>query len=162
MTTPHTIYVLLFMPLLIQCTAMQKVNQLYPSDLYIEIVTGGVEPWERSENLIIWAHGTAVFETWQRQPAAEPEHRIEFFISTEALNRIWIIIQDSDFFSLDSIYVNDHVRGGSYAGIFVKHSDRSHAVRTQNVSLPIIHSLITTANEIIPDNYKLHYSIPEE
>jgi hypothetical protein len=151
--------------LLMQTVHSSQTNQeepQYPSDLYLEITTGGVEPWENKENVFIRSDGMGKFEEWSGQPSSEPLQRIEFQVSSNDLNSIWRLILKSEILSLDSNYVDPLIRGGSYAGIYIKFDKSSYSVRTQNIHIPIIQTLIQAINEIIPESYSLKYSIPEK
>jgi hypothetical protein len=153
---------ILLLMLTVHSSRENQDNLQYPSDLYLEIVTGGVEPWENREHVFLWSDGKAIFEIWSGQPSHVPLKKIEFTVSADDLLRIWRLIKKGEILSLDSTYTDPDIRGGSYAGIYIKFDQTSHSVRTQNIHIEVIQALILAINDIIPESYSLHYSIPEK
>ncbi len=132
-----------------------------PQDFKLVGTTGGVAPWAASETITIIANGQVHF--FSSQGGSSPQILLDtnFTISTSQIQQIWQTIQNENFFSLNSDYKDDTVRGGSIALFTITANGITKQVRVKNSAQQQIQNIISTINSNVPVDYNLNYTPPE-
>ena len=133
-----------------------------PSDFKLIVTAGGMELWEISETITIEADGNANF--YRSKGGSSPEVLLDtnFTITTEQVQQIWQSIQNENFFSLNSIYKDDTVIGGSFVVFTVTADGTTKQVTVKNISQQQIQNIISSINSNVPSDFNLNYTPPEK
>ena len=133
-----------------------------PQDFKLVGTTGGVAPWALSETITILANGQVHF--FRSQGGSSPEIFLDttFTISTSGIQQIWQTIQTENFFSLNSDFKDDTVRGGSIALFTITANGITKQVTVKNSAQQQIQNIISSINSSVPEDYNLNYTPPEK
>ena len=133
-----------------------------PQDFKLVGTTGGAAPWAVSETITILANGQVHF--FSSQGGSSPQILLDtnFTISTSQVEQIWQAIQNENFFSLNSDYKDDTVRGGSIALFTITANGTTKQVKVKNTAQQQIQNIISSINSNVPADYNLNYTPPEK
>lgn len=132
---------------------------IYPVDLKIEAIAGGVAPWTSLSMIQIDCQGYTVYSE------LNPEDRStctwvkvsDFYLTVEQMNTIWDAIEVNDFFNLEENY-STSVSDGSFAVMEITANGIMHTVTTENIEIDAFDSIIITINSVTPDDSELLYN----
>ena len=133
-----------------------------PSDFKLVGTTGGIAPWTESETITILANGQVHF--FSSKGGVSPQILLDtsFTINNAQTEKIWQAIQTENFFSLNSDYKDDTVKGGSIALFTITANGTTKQVKVKNTGQQEIQNIISTINSNIPADYNLNYTPPEK
>jgi hypothetical protein len=139
------------------CNQIGSTN-VFPQDLKIEGIAGGMHPWEENYTLLITAGGGGKYTKYiPGEVGAPPLEESEFKIGTPELRSIWNAIEQYNFFALEPDYIDENVTGGVFATLNIRAKGMTHRVNVQNVALPRFEAIIQVINEVTPPGNDLIY-----
>lgn len=137
-------------------------SQSIPSDLTLLAISGGLEPWSENRSIRIVSDGSAIYTRFfPGDIGADPIESSEFTLAREAMEELWLEIQQADFFSLEELYTDDNILGGSFLILEVSARGESHGVRVENLPHPVMEHLLEVINRLIPEGTELQYDAPD-
>ncbi len=133
--------------------------QTLPSDLKLIASCGGA-PWEVTETITILADGSGHFTSFQG--GSSPKFLLDtaFTLSSIQMQQIWQVIENENYFSLNSNYENDTLLDGSIALLTITANGVTKQVRVKNIAQSQIQNIISTINSNVPAEYNLKYVAP--
>ena len=133
-----------------QDTLSLKMNPL-PDKFIIQASSGGVAPWTEHTLLHIYTNGNADYIRYiPNDMTAPPLKETKFSLTSSHINELWQIIETNNFFSLDSLYVDENVKDGFRYILSVTTENKCHQVTVQNIHQPQFDRIIQTINRLIP------------
>src|SRR3989441_1263246 len=126
-----------------------------PADFNLSGYSGGLAPWENTVHLTIDSAGNGAY--FVRQTHADPFVMLRTFQLTKAqLDLIYLSAIIHQFFVLDTAYKSGAI-DGSFLELTIRAIGTSHYVRSINIAVPALDSLVREVNAITPDSLDLFY-----
>ncbi|HYQ85906.1 MAG TPA: T9SS type A sorting domain-containing protein [Bacteroidota bacterium] len=126
-----------------------------PADFHLSGYSGGLAPWENTVHLTIDSAGNGAY--FVRQTHADPFIILRTFQLTRSqLDSIYLSAINHQFFVLDSAYKSTAL-DGSFLELTIQAIGTSHYVRSMNIAVPALDSLVREVNAITPDSLDLIY-----
>jgi hypothetical protein len=149
-----------FLLVLLSLVSINMYGQNPPSDFKFIGTAGGAAPWSVSNTITILANGQVHFFSSKGGSSPQILADTNFTISASSVQQIWQTIQNENFFSLNSDYKNDTVKGGSVVIFTITANGTTKQVRVKNTSQQQIQDIISGVNSNLPSYYNLPYEPP--
>ncbi|MCB0598122.1 MAG: hypothetical protein H6557_12230 [Lewinellaceae bacterium] len=121
-----------------------------PSDLKIEIVTGGLLP-SINRSLIINAEGFCEYSKTEAGKIGKPPlEKKQFTLLESDLETIWKAVIGNDFFNLQETYINEEIKDGLFLIVFIQGDEKKHQVTIENEKVDAINSIISVIESLTP------------
>ena len=153
----YLILLLLCLVLLVGSTFAQNP----PADFNLQATTAGTRPWSDMEIANINAGGQVEFIMTKGSPP-QTITDTSYNINTYKVWQLWQTLQDYYFFSLDSNLIDTAIKGGSLAIITLTANGKTKQIVMRDSIEYDIQGIIDSINTVLPANYKLSYTPPEE
>jgi photosystem II stability/assembly factor-like uncharacterized protein len=126
-----------------------------PADFSLSGYAGGLAPWETTVHLTVDSAGNGAY--FVRQTHADPFVILRTFQLTRSrLDSIYLAAINHQFFVLDSAYESGAL-DGSFLELTMRAVGTTHYVRSVNIAVPALDSLVREVNSITPDSLDLNY-----
>src|SRR5437879_2163625 len=126
-----------------------------PADIRLSGYSGGLAPWESTVHLTIDSPGNGAY--FVRQTHADPFVLLRTFkLTRPQLDLFYLSAISHQFFVLDSVYKSGAL-DGSFLELTIQALGISHYVRSVNIAVPALDSLVREVNAITPDSLDLIY-----
>jgi hypothetical protein len=133
-------------------------NGNVPDDFEITLTSAPnllANPLEK-QSIVIRADGTAWFSPRMGEDGPLPEAEAQ--LADGAVEAIFRVVQERDFYGLESLYNDPGILDGDYAEITITANGLSHRVRTVNVRLFDFDLIAMTINARVPEDRTVIYN----
>jgi hypothetical protein len=131
----------------------ENPQEEFPRDFRIEVLTGGLHPWEESDHLTIDASGHGHLKTYVPEDVGVPPLKeCRFQLSNDSLEELWTMLRDQGFFALETEIQDEEVEGGLFLTVSVTAHDKTHRVNSENTSVPQLSAVMDLLEEILPSD----------
>ncbi|GEM_PF-4775186 len=130
-----------------------------PSDFFIEGIAGGRAPWMEISYLIIDSTGFGRYFIMRADHRGDGEYDsiASFNLSPGQMAAIYDSVVSHDFFNLDTLYDGDR-NDGSFLELFIRAGGTEKRVKSMNIEVPALDSLVRDINAETPDTMDLIYN----
>jgi hypothetical protein len=141
------------------CRPGQDAARL-PSDLLIQVTTGGLAPEDENRSLRITADGKGLYSRSVSGRIAPALEERAFTIDRSDLEAIWSTLARLRFFSLAPHQARGDVHDGGFVSVSVTARGRTHMVECENVPCAPLQDVLRSIRRVLPAGADLSYRAP--
>ena len=133
-------------------------GQGHPPDLKVTGAAGSLFPDGPFATVQIGADGQGIYSAYSSSALTAIDESEGFTLSDGQLDQLWQVIENADFFLIEPERHAEFFADGSFAWLTVQANGMRHTVTTHNVALEAFDNIVSTLNDLTPNDLDLEYN----